>query len=210
MTKPVPRNRSLKFQDHQGLLMKLAKKYYGRLLSAQIPSTSFDDVMGELSLAFVKAAKGYDQGSEFTFTAFLGTCCQNHFNKYAKRLMLEHFGTESARDLEDGEYSNMGLGTISVEDMRGGADEDNDEGLFDRLADDGAVAPEDRINAEMTLNTIVNDKTLSAETRVYISMLANPALAISDAAKKRLRATTGMIRRELAARYGVEMSCIRV
>lgn len=207
----VPRNRSIRFQDHEGLLRKLAKRYYARLLGAQIMGLDFDDVMGELSLAFVKAAKGYDPQSEFSFTAFLGRCCQNHFNKYAKRLMLEQFGEEAPVDLDNSGATRFGLGYISADAM-GFVDDTGSTlmSLYEFVESDTFATPEEACNAGMTLKAIINDPTLSVETRVYISILANPLMEVSEKVRERIRSGSLSIRKEIGARFGVQMPAIRV
>lgn len=201
----TPRNRSLKFEDHRGLIIKNARRYHARLLGGCVMGVDFDDVFGELSHAFVKAAKGYNTESEFTFTAFLGTCLQNHFNKYAKRLMIEQYGVESPTE---GEFSG-GIGYISIEDM--GLDDDSDgyQG-FETFADEAGATPEDICSARMELDAVLNDGSLSAETRVYVSLLANPALELSERVKERIRRASPKIRAELHNRYDIKMQYIRV
>jgi hypothetical protein len=49
----------------------------------------YDDVYGELCVAFAAAQKSYDPTRGITFTAYLGACCFNRFNKFAEKWIAE-------------------------------------------------------------------------------------------------------------------------
>lgn len=198
----TPRNRSIKFEDHQALIHRDARRYYNRILGARIMGIDYDDVFGELCLAFVPAARGYDPESQWTFTAYLGICMRNHFNKLAKKLMLEQYGTE--RQVEG--VNTWGVGYISVEDMR---DEDVSIGDgFDMFADENSLSPEQAYSNLSEIESVINDSTLSPETRVYVSLLLDPAMELSERVKKRLHKASSTIRSELDTRYGVKLRVI--
>lgn len=201
MSMTTPRNRSTRYQDHEGLLRKKAKLYYSRLLAAQIMGVDFDDVMGELGVAFTRAAAGYDPQSEYVFTTYLGRCCQNHFNKYAAKLMLEQFGTEAGCDLELG-LTNRGLGYISIEALS-----PNDAHALDVMADEGAT-PGEQIDAGIAIANIINDASLLPETRAYIGAQVNPDLKLSPAIQQRILSRQQEIRKEVQERWGVRLTSI--
>lgn len=93
-TKPAPIGRaySTKFEDHKGLMIKIARNCYARARSSKISSLEFDDVLGEMHYAYVKASQGYDPERGITFGAYLGRACYNQFNKVMERLELEQYG----------------------------------------------------------------------------------------------------------------------
>jgi Sigma-70 region 2 len=203
MEKTIPRNRSTRYEDHEPLLRKKAKLYYSRLLAAQIMSVEYEDVLSELGIAFTRAAKGYDPESQYVFTTYLGTCCQNHFNKYAARLMLEQFGTERQRDIEEHMSGPHGLGYISIESL-------SSEGNFiEQMSDDGATQ-EEQLDARLSIAQIIDDASLLPETRAYIGLLVNPDLKMSDTVRARIHNRRSDIKREIQARWGVNVPTLNL
>lgn len=92
----LSRTYSTRFEDHKGLLYKLATQCYGRLRGAGITAMEFEDVQSELNIAYVKASRGFDASLGISFGAYLGRACFNHFNKLAERLELEQFGRKQS------------------------------------------------------------------------------------------------------------------
>lgn len=201
----MSRNRSLRYQDHVNLIRKKATMYYARLQAAQIMGVEFDDVMGELGVAFTKAAAGYNPESEYAFTTYLGTCMQNHFNKFATKLMLEQFGQDRAFDPENGEtWGARGLGYISIEEATAMDEEGNSMG-YASFEDDATPNPERVLDAMQRLAEIVHDDTLLPETRVYIGLLANPGKTTTNLVRERVKAKSAEIRKEVEERWGVTL-----
>lgn len=202
MNGPVqPRNRSLRYSDHTGLLHKWAVKFHARLTAASL-GVEFDDVMGELSLAFVKATQGYKPERGFSFTAFLQQCCQHHFNKYADRLMLEQFGCSHADDADE-HVGKRGLGCVSIHSM--GSDEFGSEDFYATVESDTYATPEEVQEARMSVRNLINDQTLFPETRAYLAKLANPDVSIPPAAAKRIQARGKEVRQQIRERWGIQL-----
>jgi Sigma-70 region 2 len=199
----MKRNRSTRYEDHVNLLRTKAKMYYGRLLKAQIISVDFDDVMGELGVAFTRAVAGYDPNSGYAFTTYLGTCCQNHFNKFANRLMLEHFGVNAVIDWENEAGPNKGLGYISVEDMAVDSDEEEYSDPYG-FAECDSAGPESQLGFAQEIAAAINDPSISPKTRIYIGTLVNPAL-LNDRTRTMLQSEESAIRLEIRERWGVNM-----
>jgi hypothetical protein len=204
----VPRNRSLRFEDHAGIMNKLAKMFFARMMAAQIHSATYDEIMGELSLAFVKAAKGYNPDAGFTFTAFLERCCLNHCNKWASKLIKEQYGSDRAIDFHEAALGHMGLGYVSVHDMETEDGEDPD--FYSSIEDDTFARPDDVADAAMTLKSIIGDATLLPETRVYVALLANPHTQVSEEVRNRIRRNAAKVREQVTKRWGVELPFVRV
>jgi hypothetical protein len=204
----TPRNKSLRYQDHAGLLHKWAKMFHARLAAAQINDATFDDVVGELGVAFTKAAQGYKPESGWTFTAFLQVCARNHFNKYASRLLHEQYGSDEAVDFNEAALQHRGLGCISVQDMRSPDGEDTD--FYSSIEDDTFARPDEVVDASMTLKRLFSDPTLMPETRAYIALVVDPHMRVSEKVRDRIRRSAAAIRGEVQSRWGVELPCIRL
>lgn len=202
----TPRNRSIKFEDHQALIHRDARRYHARIMGARIMGVDYDDVFGELCLAFVPAARGYDPESQWTFTAYLGICMRNHFNKLAKKWMLEQYGAENPVE----GVNTWGVGYISIEDVAATKNEDGVSFSFDLFVDEVGQTPEQAYSTITEIESMLSDGTLSVETRVYVSMLLDPSMALSENVKARLRSKTSSIRTELNNRYGVKLGAIHV
>lgn len=207
MTTPASlRSHSTKFEDHKGLLHKWAVKFYARLLVAKVIGIDFDDVLAELNIPFVHSQRAYRAEKGYTFTAYLGRACQNHFNKYAERLLCEQYGDNAADRGFDPETSvEGGLGYISIGQMgEPGFD------FLETIEQSAFAAPDDVMDAKMTLSAIDSDASLLEETRAFIAYLASPADALPDDMRKRIKSKGNKVRAELQSRYGVEFREIRL
>lgn len=114
------------FEAQRGLIYKLACRGWGRLKQANV-HIDFEDVMQEMSLAYVKAAAGYDPEYGITFSAYLGRSCWNEFNKFAERLIAEQ----------------VELRLVSVDAMDDKFELDGAGGSFYDMIDSGDQTPED-------------------------------------------------------------------
>lgn len=202
----VARNRSLEYSDHIGLVRKYAITYHARLLGGKIIGVDLDDVIGELSLAFVKAAHGYDPNAGYTFTAFLGRCFQNHFNKFAGKLMKEQYGDNEIRfDIDEETHhakSRAGLGYVLEGDLQFAQTGDASPFLDAQCQQ---PTPEEYAIAVSELQAIWADKTLSLETRGYIAIICNPSQKVASAVVERIRSKFPTVRREIYDRFGVQL-----
>jgi hypothetical protein len=204
----IARNRSLDYRHHIGLMQKWAVKFHSRLVAAGL-GVEFDDVMGELRLAFVKSSQGYDPERGYTFTAFLQQCCQNHFNKYANRLMLEQFGCSHADDAAKW-AGKQGLGLISVQAIEA-ANPDPDGGSFyDGVEDETYATPEQLIEAGQTVRDLIGDGSLLPETRAYIARLINPDVEIGDVVRERILARQSEVKKQIKSRWGISLASLNL
>lgn len=190
--------KSTDFREHYGFVHKLARKYHTRVLTARLPM-DFDDVMGELSIAFVSASKGYKVDSGYAFTTYFGMCAQNHMNKVLGKMSNEQYGVPVPTAEEIDGKSVGGLGLIAYSEIMPDADDPMDV----MFADDGAL-PEDRVDATRALGAILSDGTLLPETRAYIGILTNPSMS-NDAVLARIHARREEVREEIADRWGVSI-----
>lgn len=83
---------STRYEDHKGLMYRFAMRCYARVRGSGISALEFDDVLSEMSVSYTKALKSYDPARGITFSAYLGRCCFNDFNKLMEKLELEQFG----------------------------------------------------------------------------------------------------------------------
>lgn len=189
-------NKSTRYEDHKGFVYKQALRYFGRAQGAKL-SLPFDDIVGELGVAFTQAAKGYKVESGYAFTTFFGMCAQNHMNKVLAKLSLEQYGEERPdEDCVDGDRRNLhGLGLISFEDVFADADAS--------FVGDDVMRPDDAVQASQTLNAIINDETLMPETRAYVTILVNPSLSTPNILA-RIRAVQSEVKSQLKSRWGVD------
>lgn len=193
--------KSTEFGEHRGFVFKLARKYLVRVHAARLPM-DMDDVIGELSVAFVNAGNGYKPESGYGFTTYFGMCAQNHMNKVLGKMSREQYGEDVPdEDCVQGERSNkFGLGLLSINDLQveGGGDP------LDYLFPDDSMTVEDRMDAVSVVTGILSDNTLSPETRAYIGMLVNPSM-VSEAAMQRIEARRHIVSSEIKERWGVSI-----
>lgn len=99
---PVKRSFDTSFEAHKGLIHKLARRGYGRLVSVYA-AIDYEDVFQEMCLAYVKAAEKFDPEFGVTFTAYLGRAIWNEFNRFAERELdgREEFGLYSLESMDD-------------------------------------------------------------------------------------------------------------
>jgi RNA polymerase sigma factor (sigma-70 family) len=147
------------YKGVERLLLQMANKGFMRLQAAKILGADFDDVMGEMRVAYVKAANGFKQDSGGRFTTYCVRVCWNEFNKYAERLTREH----------------AAIGYISLDqiasDASGG---DDDFDAMDCLVGEADLqdSPEDMAERRQTLNRA--SKSLSKESKTVLYHLLQP------------------------------------
>jgi len=147
------------YKGVERLLFQMANKGFMRLQAAKILGADIDDVMGEMQVAYVKAANGFKQDSGGRFTTYCVRVCWNEFNKYAERLTREH----------------AAIGYISTEDIAAASgDEDAGIDMLDCLAGDMEMqdSPEDMVERRQTLNRA--SKSLSKESKEVLYHLLQP------------------------------------
>jgi hypothetical protein len=128
----VNKSTSTKYEDHTGLLHKLAARGWGRLEAAGVP-TAYDDVFQLMSESFVRCQKTFDPTKGFTFSAYYGRSCWNNFNKWAADQIEEkhELGLVSVESLSV-EHDD-GAGSDAYEFINCAAEDDTDESAEDRL-----------------------------------------------------------------------------
>jgi DNA-directed RNA polymerase specialized sigma24 family protein len=125
---------STKFEDHTGMLHKLAKRAWGRLQEAGV-TVPYEDVFQNFCESFVRCEATFKADTGFTFSAYYGRSCWNNFNRWAEGQINEKHT----------------LGMVSVEEL--GNDSDHDGGgdvlEFGDFADedDAHESPEDILSA---------------------------------------------------------------
>lgn len=84
------------YADNVGLVQSLANKYYGRMTALGATMT-FDDVMQELSLVFVKSYELFD-ADKCKFSTYFTRAAQNRINHIAEKLEYERMGMKTTRN----------------------------------------------------------------------------------------------------------------
>lgn len=184
---------SLRYEDHQGLLRKMAGKMYGRLQGAGVTAMEYEDVLAELAVAFTLALKGYKPEKGISFSAYFGACCYNRFNKIADKLIREQ----------------MSLGLVSTEDLATSYDNHaEDEDSFDLNAstgEDGELSPEDIMERKQDFWENLN--RLSPKTRQYVAHLMGKKTSRTEPYEQE---EARAIRDELKSIYGVAPNQLRL
>lgn len=191
---------SLNYEDHKGLLHSFARKMYGRLVSAHV-ATTYEDVYGELCVAYSAALKDYDPNRGIAFTTFFGTCCFHRFNKLADKLIREQVELKLVR-LEDMEKRQAD---------RSGDDADFLD-WFDETDQDGfdidhqkAMPPDEILERKQEFWEKLNK--LSPNARAYVSeLMGHPSKDTENFDQEERRA----IRIELMEVYGVTPNQLKV
>jgi hypothetical protein len=133
LTKAVTnKSSSVKYEDHTGLLHKLAARGWGRLEAAGV-STAYDDVFQLMSESFVRAQKTFDPTKGFSFSAYYGQSCWHNFNKWAaKQIEEKHELGLISVDALSAEHEDGGS-SDAYEFINTAMDDDTDESAQDRL-----------------------------------------------------------------------------
>ena len=159
---PVNQSRgySTNYEDHVGLLHKLAKRGYAWLEAAH-SHLDYEDVYQEMCVGFVKAVEKWNPERGITFSAYMGTAAWNNFIKVAKKRIDE----------------KVGLNVVSYDSL----DEDED-GSF---AEDVLLADSD---AEHVLDALIRKQEarlrirhLSDNARAIIKELISPSAELVEA-----------------------------
>lgn len=191
---------SLNYEDHKGLLHSFARKMYARLRSANV-ATTYEDVYGELCVAYSAALKDYDPNRGIAFTTFFGTCCFHRFNKHADKVIGEQ----------------VGLKLVRIEDMqKRSAPEPGDDNdffdHFDETDEDGhdsdssrSMTPEEILERKQEFWAKLNE--LSPEARAYVSELMGGKIGVTERLNAKERRA---IRIELMQVYGVAPNQLKV
>lgn len=144
---------STNYNDHSGLLRKLALRGWGRLTAANV-HMDLEEVYQEMCVAFCKAAEKYDAERGITFTAYLGRAVWNEFNKFANRAITEQ----------------VELNLTSFECMSASND-DEELDIFEAI-DSGEWTPEQYLSAAQQFRE--NMKALGPTAKFIIGKLLNP------------------------------------
>lgn len=124
-------------------LHRLAMKCLGRLQAQGVTTFTFDDVLQEMNLTYVKARSKWNPDAGVRFITYLTTACYNNFNDRVKKPVDER----------------ANLGMVNFSDMRRtNADGDDDCDLLefhDRMESAAWLAPsEDNMNMDSYLHRL--------------------------------------------------------
>lgn len=177
---------STDYNDHMGLLHTFARKGWSRLIASQI-SVDYEDVVQELSVAFVKAINSYDPSKGYSFTAYAGRAMWNEFNRYAKKQINE--ATE--------------LGTLSIQALDARSDTDEGGDLYE-VFDSGAPTPEEQLERKQEI--IGNLRKLSPTAKFLVSQMMSPSPELEAAleeSNRKVRAgeISGLVRSQVDMRF---------
>lgn len=166
------RGYSTRYEDHVGLLRKLARGQWGIMQGLGI-EVEFDDIFQEMSLAYCAALSGYNPEYGITFSAYLGRTALNNWAKVKDRLVRER----------------MQLGMYSLDEIESG-DEEGVASILDRIGGT-CLSPEDEIlqaeSGREGLVTLLRNlkrrtgKSLSPLAARLVSDLMNPSDTIRAA-----------------------------
>lgn len=152
---------STKYEDHIGLIRKLALRGWGRLTEANV-HVDFDDVVQDMTLTYVKAADKYNPDHGVTFSAYLGRAIWNQFNKFAEKEIRVQ------ADLKLVRFEQLG-----------DAVEDSDDGsVYESIASD-EWTPEQYVEAAQQFRE--NMKSLGPTAKFIVSKLLNPTNDLMEA-----------------------------
>lgn len=90
------------YESVQAMLVKQATVFYPRVMALRLPM-EFEDVLGILNEAYVKARKAWNP-EKAQFNTYCYRVAQNHFNKSIERMVLDrqHLGLSSIDDQAQG------------------------------------------------------------------------------------------------------------
>jgi DNA-directed RNA polymerase specialized sigma24 family protein len=148
---------STRYEDHTGMLHKLAKRGWGRLLENGL-ETPYEDVFQQMCESFVKCQATYKADTGFSFSAYYGRSIWNNFNKWAERLIEEKHT----------------LGMVSVESLCG-SDEEGERDVYEFIEqneDDADDSPEERLAARQESHRLA--RMLSDDAKRIVALLVNP------------------------------------
>jgi DNA-directed RNA polymerase specialized sigma24 family protein len=150
---------STRYEDHTGMLHKLAKRGWGRLQEAGL-DTAYEDVFQQMCESFVKCQATYKPDTGFSFSAYYGRSIWNNFNAWAERLIDEKHT----------------LGLISVESLCK-ADDDGEGDAFEFIEqEDEEDTPEDRLAARQESHRLA--RLLSDDAKRMVALLAHQTPAL--------------------------------
>lgn len=156
---PANRSTSTAFEDHTGMLHKLAKRGWGRLQDAGV-TVPYDDVFQLMCESFVRCQSKYDPLTGFSFSAYYGRSCWNNFNRWAEHVIEERHT----------------LGMVSVEELTGAGPEEGGDALefcdFASAEDDTHESPEDILAARQESHRAARLLSLDAK-RVVAQLVRN-------------------------------------
>ena len=96
------------YADNVGLVHMAAKKGYARLLSIGA-SYSYDDMVQELSIVFIKAYDAYDANTGFKFSSYFMTSAYHQINKIMEPIIMERIENKTRSVEEMTSWTEDGL-----------------------------------------------------------------------------------------------------
>jgi DNA-directed RNA polymerase specialized sigma24 family protein len=165
---------STAFEDHTGMLHKLARRGWGRLQEAGL-TTPYEDVFQIMCESFVRCQPKYDPATGFTFSAYYGRSCWNNFNKWAEHLIEEKHT----------------LGMVSVEALAGTDEEGGEGDAFEFLEssqseEDAHESPEDILAARQESHLAARMLSTDAKRVVQLVHHSPELLAYVEAKNARM------------------------
>lgn len=161
--KPYRKAFDTSYAVHQGLIHKLARKGFGRLMQAGV-TIDYEDVFQEMSLTYVKAVRKYNPELGISFTAYLGRAIWNQFNLFAEQ--------------EIGHSSEVS----SIDEMSEGS-EVND--LYEAI-DGGSATPEQYL--EVKQSWAVNSIKCGSVAKLIVRQIMNPSEGLLTRLKEKQKA----------------------
>lgn len=204
-----------KFEDHVGLVNRLAITFTQRLKKAGIVSYEFEDMVSEMTIAFMRAQKAFDP-EKARFSTFFWRVATNHYNQLASNLLAEQYGGKStliddtresddtdskAIDLED-HTRHYGLRYISMSQLK------SEEGGEVEFADPGTFAqPGDALEARQRIAQIARNPRLSKITKLYLRTVIDLSgnSVVSPAVREEMLSSSRLIRIEIEREFGVKL-----
>jgi DNA-directed RNA polymerase specialized sigma24 family protein len=152
---------STRYEDHTGMLHKLAKRGWGRLQEAGLDVT-YEDVYQHMCESFVKCQSTYKVDTGFSFSAYYGRSIWNNFNHWAERQIEEKHT----------------LGLVSVESLCG-SDDEGETDVFEFIEqEDDEETPEDRLAARQESHRLA--RMLSDDAKRMVALLAHQTPALEQ------------------------------
>jgi DNA-directed RNA polymerase specialized sigma24 family protein len=146
------RSRIVDYEEHQGLIHKLAKKGWARLEAAHVGGVDYEDVFQNMSMSYVRAAEQFNPNMGWSFTAYLGRACLNNFNKWAEKLCSEQ----------------CNLGLVRIEDMNAHSDA-SDSDVYEVFMGE-EDSPEDIVSRKQEVLKNLRSLTPNAKRVVWLMM----------------------------------------
>jgi hypothetical protein len=145
-----------------GLVHKIAGPCYRRALATGI-AIDYDDVVGELTLAFVKSWQKFDESKGLKFSTYFTVAAHHQFNRFIEKQVAERMehGVRSIEEINSWGSAGNTDGTLTMEDVLPCA----------------ALTPEQRVSAQQQMEVL--GRRLTPLTKLVLEWLLNPPPELS-------------------------------